>query len=109
MIARLATAAAASVITSVYAAGRVGVAATREAQRRAEPAPLPPPTPPRVAIHGFLHLDVVQHVDRGWLGTVHHTRVLGEATVRWHGTFATDALGDVAARLALRNRKIVRG
>lgn len=70
--------------------------------------PLSPPEPPRVQLYGFEHLDVVRHV-AGWTGTVHHDRRhLGHAEVRWHGSFAVDALGDVAPWLTVTARRSTR-
>jgi hypothetical protein len=103
MIERVFTGAVVAAAATAYAVG----AGTRHALAAARVEPPAPerPGPPRVALWGFCHLDVVRDQARGWVGTVHHGRVLGEATVRWHGSLARAELRDVAGQLALVTRR----
>jgi len=102
----VAAALTATIAPAVGVASVVRVVNARSTCAEAATCPTPEaPRPPLVAVHGFCHLDVVQHVDHGWVGTVRHGRVLGAASVAWHHSFARAELGDVASRLRLIQRR----
>lgn len=102
----VATALTTAALPALVATSAVRAHRARPACATATPASsVEAPAPPRVAYFGYEHQDVVQHVDHGWIGTVRHGRVLGEAAVHWHRSFTRTELTEVVQRLRLLHRR----